>query len=162
MKGIPGISALGALLFGAAGYLILSFLQIEDALLFALFAAALFFVALSAVLRIGLAKKNQQYQQLEQQLQLTYFHKSNGNFDLGNGNVKNGNLYFSDERIVCLSLEGNPYALETIEKSQIARIDSEDVHMRIMTWDGRRYIITLPDAPAICQLLRENGWELSF
>lgn len=159
MKGIPGISAFGALLFGAAAYLILSFLQIEDAILFALLAAALFFLALSAVLRISLAKKNKQYQQIEQQLQLQFFHKTNGNFDLGTGEVKNGNIYFLEDGIFCLSLDAKPYALDIIEATNIARMDFEDVHMRIQTWDGKQFHITLPDAQAIRQLLRDKGWN---
>ena len=158
MKGMMGLSAFGALLFGAAGYLLLSVLQIEDALLYALLAAALFFLALSAVLRISLAKKAKKYHAIEQQLHLQYFHKSNGNFDLGNGTVKNGNIYFCEDGIFCLCLDEKPYALDVLEKDQIARIDAEDIHMRIMTWDGRRYIITLPDAQAVRQLLHDRGW----
>ena len=158
MKGIPGISALGALLFGSAVYLILSFLQVEDTILYALLAAALFFLALSALLRISLAKKSKQYMQLEQQLQLQYFHKSNGNFDLGNGDVKNGNIYFGDTGIFCLCLDEKPYELDVIEKANIARMDFEDIHLRIQTWDGRQYRITLSDAQTIRQLLRDKGW----
>lgn len=158
MKGMTGLSAFGALLFGAAGYLLLSFLQIEDALLYALLAGALFFLALSAVLRIYMRRLHRRYAEIEKELALEYFHKSNGNFDLGGGNVKNGNIYFCEEKILCLSVEEKPYALDEIQKQDIARLDIEDIHMRIMTWDGRRYIITLPDAQAVQQLLWDKNW----
>lgn len=156
MKGISGISALGALLFGAVAYLILSFLKIADALLYALVVAAAVFLVLSALLRTSHAKKNRQYAQLEQQLQ--YFHKSNGTFSLDNTDIKTGNIYFGDNGIFCLHLDEKPYGLDVIHKDQIARIDAEDIHMRVMTWDGKRYIITLHDAQAIHQLLRSRGW----
>ena len=158
MKGITGLSTLGALLLGAVAYLFLSFLQIDDALLYALLAAALFFLALSAVLRVSLAKKSKKFRQIEEQLQLQYFHRSNGNFHPGNASTKAGNIYFCDNGIFCLSLDEKPYTLDVIEKDSIARIDAEDNHMRIMTEDGRRYIITLPDAQTIYRLLRDRGW----
>ena len=158
MKGFSGISALGAVLFGAGSYLVLSVLQIEDALLYALVAAALFFLILSAVLRTSLAKKNQQFKQLEQQLQLQYFHKTKGDFDDGKADVKSGNIYFCESGIFCLNLNEKPYGLDRIEKEQIARIDADDVHLRIMTWDGRRYILTLSGAQAVRHLLQTRSW----
>ena len=158
MKGIMGLSAVVALLFGVVTYLILLFLQVEDALLYALLAAALSYILLSAVLRIHMRRLLKRYAQLEKDLALEYFHKSGGNFDLGGGNVKNGNIYFCEEKILCLSMEEKPFALDEVQKQDIARLDIEDIHMRIMTWDGRRYIITLPDAETIRQLLWDKNW----
>lgn len=158
MKGATGLSALTAVLTGAGAYLLLFLLQVDDALVYALLAAALVYLILSAVLRIYHRQLQKRYAQHEQALGLTYYHKTNGNFDLGNGNVKNGNIYLCEDKLVCLGVEETPYALDEILKADIARMDAEDIHLRIMTWDGRRFIITMPDAQAALQLLRDRGW----
>ena len=46
-----------------------------------------------------------QMEVFEKEITSPVFYKTNGNFNLGNGKVKNGNIYFCEAGIVCVSLE---------------------------------------------------------
>lgn len=101
---------------------------------------------------------DKRYSQAEAQIPCPIFHKSNGNFDLGGGRIKNGNIYFCNVGIVCVSMEEKPYALDEITVQEIHRISFDTIHMHIYTKDSRLFKITLPDAAEVAELLIERDW----
>ena len=54
-----------------------------------------------------LEKKAKAAAKLEKEIVSPIFYKTNGNFNLGNGKIKNGNIYFCEAGIVCVCLEEN-------------------------------------------------------
>ena len=101
---------------------------------------------------------DKRYAQAEAQIPYPIFYKTNGNFDLGGGRIKNGNIYFCDAGIVCVSMEEKPYALDEILVREIHKISFDTIHLHIHTKDGRLFKITLPDASDVVNVLIEKGW----
>ena len=101
---------------------------------------------------------DKRYAQIEAQIPYPIFHKTNGNFDLGGGKIKNGNLYFCDAGIVCVSMEEKPYTLDEILVQDIHKISFDTIHLHIHTHDGKLFKITLPDAADVVELLKEKDW----
>lgn len=104
------------------------------------------------------AVMEKQYVRIESEIPFPIFHKTNGNFDLGDGRIKNGNIYFCSAGIVCVSLDGKPHSLDEILVQDISRLVYDAIHLYIYTKDGRQFRITLPDAERVIALLKERNW----
>ena len=101
---------------------------------------------------------DKKYAEFEKEITSPIFYKTNGNFNLGNGKVKNGNIYFCEVGIVCLCLDEKPYTLDEILLQDVDRYQFDDVHLNIFTKDGRLFVITLPDAKNVIKTLKEKDW----
>lgn len=149
--------ALGAL-FGAGFFFLLrkiSFLFPPVLLLFSVTGFAVLLFIFLTVHRRYMAKR---YAEIEAAIHSSIFHRSSGNFDLGGGKIRNGNVYFCGAGIVCVSLDGKEPSLDEILVQDIFRIEYDSIHLYIHTRDSRQFRITLPDATRIIDILKERDW----
>ena len=151
------LSFLLGLCFSGAAFLIVSLIDLDSALFSAIFVFVFTSLFMHVVLNIAEKQANKNYSILEKALDLSYFYKTNGNFNLGNS-VKNGNIYFCEKRIVFIFVEQKPYQVEELSIFDIDRYEFDQIHMNIYTTDGRIYLIALPDAENVLKKLQENGW----
>lgn len=115
------------------------------------------FLCFGALILYGIHQKNQ-YAWIEEQIQFPVFYRGNGNFDLGAGGIRNGNIYFTEAGILCVCLDKKPGTLDDIPVQNIHHISFDDIHMHIHTKDGQLFCITLPNVPEIVQLMIEKNW----
>lgn len=101
---------------------------------------------------------NKKYSEIEKTISSLFFHKTNGNFNLGNGKVRNGNIYFCETGIVCISLETKPYCKAEIPIQDIERYEFNIIHLNIYTKSGKLFAITLPDAEKTINILKQKEW----
>ena len=156
MKAKALLSAITGFFFGLITYFLLQYLEMDGALLISVLAGLLFCILLFVFLLVYGKIMDKKYAEFEKEITSPIFYKTNGNFNLGNGKVKNGNIYFCEAGIVCLCLDEKPYTLDEILLQDIDRYQFDDIHLNIFTKDGRLFVITLPDAKNIIKLLKEK------
>ena len=103
---------------------------------------------------------DKKYEKFEKEITSPVFYKTNGNFNLGSGKAKNGNIYFCEEGIVCICLDEKPYTLDEILLQDIDHYQFDDIHLNIFTKDGRLFVVTLPDAQNVIKMVKEKDWIL--
>ena len=160
MKAKALLSAITGFFFGLITYFLLQYLEMDDALLIAVFGGLLFYILLFVFLLVYGKVMDKKYAEFEKEITSPIFYKTNGNFNLGNGKVKNGNIYFCEAGIVCLCLDEKPYTLDEILLQDVDRYQFDDIHLNIFTKDGRLFVITLPDAKNVIKTLKEKDWIL--
>ena len=158
MKAKVVLSAIGGFLFGLFGYFVLRLLDIDQPFLFAVQAGLLFALLLFPVLVVYGNIMHKRYAKFEKEITSPIFYKTNGNFNLGNGKVKNGNIYFCEAGIVCVCLEEKPYTLDEILLQDIERYQFDNTHLNIFAKDGSIFVLTTPDAAKIIEVLRQKEW----
>lgn len=158
MKAKALLSAITGFFFGLITYFLLQYLEMDDALLISVFAGLLFYILLFVFLLVYGKIMDKKYAEFEKEITSPIFYKTNGNFNLGNGKVKNGNIYFCEAGIVCLCLDEKPYTLDEILLQDIDRYQFDDIHLSIFTKDGRLFVITLPDAKNVIKTLKGKDW----
>ena len=158
MKAKALLSAITGFFFGLITYFLLQYLEMDDALLIAVFGGVLFYILLFVFLLVYGKVMDKKYAEFEKEITSPIFYKTNGNFNLGNGKVKNGNIYFCEAGIVCLCLDEKPYTLDEILLQDIDRYQFDDIHLIIFAKDGRLFVITLPDAKNVIKTLNEKDW----
>ncbi len=158
MKTKAFLSAFMGFLFGLIGYFVLLLLGIDQPFQLAVLSGLLFALLLFPVLVVYGQIIDKRYAKFEKEITSPIFYKTNGNFNLGTGKVKNGNIYFCEAGIVCVSLEEKPYTLDEILLQDIERYQFDNIHLNIFAKDGRIFVITLPDAQKIIEVLREKDW----
>ncbi len=158
MKTKAVLSAITGFFFGLISYFLLQYLEMDDALLFSVFGGLLFYVLLFVFLLVHGKITDKKYAKYEKEITSPVFYKTNGNFNLGNGKVKNGNIYFCEGGIVCLCLDEKPYTLDEILLQDIDHYQFDDIHLSIFVKDGRLFVITLPDAKNVIKVLKEKEW----
>ena len=158
MKAKAILSAITAFFFGLITYFVLQYIEEPDAFLFAVISGLLFYLMLFVFLIIHEKVMNKKYAEFEKKILSPIFHKTNGNYKLHNGKIKNANIYFCEDGIAFISLDEKPYVIEEIHKSNIYRIQCDDIHFNINTSDGKFYIITMPDAKEVFRKLKERDW----
>ncbi len=158
MKAKALLSAITGFFFGLITYFLLQYLQMDDALLISGLGGFLFYILLFAFLLFYGKIMDKKYAEFEKEITSPVFYKTNGNFNLGNGKVKNGNVYFCEAGIVCLCLDEKPYTLDEILLQDVDRYQFDDIHLNIFTKDGRLFVITLPDAKNVIKTLKEKDW----
>ncbi|MBR4768308.1 MAG: hypothetical protein IK088_04945 [Lachnospiraceae bacterium] len=157
-KTIVKLSAITGVLFAALMYLVLVFVKRASAFWMAIVAGALFAACLVIVLVVynrGLKKK---YAAVEAELTSRVMYIENGNFEYGDGKIRNGNLYFCEDDLVIASFDGKPYFTVKIEKGDISRIEFESGCMTLFTKDNHALLAALPDADEIAEMLKNTGW----
>ena len=152
------LSTFAGFLFGLFGYFVLRLIDFDLSFQLAVASGLLFALLLFPFLVVYERIVNRRYTKFEQEITSPIFYKTNGNFNLGNGKVKNGNIYFCEAGIVCVCLEDKPYSLDEILLQDIERYQFDNIHLNIFAKDGRIFVITLPDAQKIIEVLREKEW----
>ena len=158
MKSKVVLSAITGFFFGLFTYFLLHYLRIDNALLISVFAGFLFYIILFVFLLIYGKITDKKYAKFEKDITSPVFYKTNGNFNLGNGKVKNGDIYFCEAGIVCLCLDEKPYTLDEISLPDIDYYQFDDMHLNIFTKDERLFVITLPDTKNVIAKLKEKDW----
>ena len=103
-------------------------------------------------------KFNAIYEKFEKEITSPIFYKTNGNFYLGGSDIKNGNIYFCEDGIVCVCLEEKPYTLDEILLQNIDHYTYTFTQLNVFTNDGRLFVITVPKADEIMDILMRKGW----
>ena len=152
------LSAFAGFLFGLFGYFVLRLIDFDLSFQLAV-ASGLLFALLLFPFLVGYEKViDKRYAKIEKEITSPIFYKTNGNFNLGNGKVKNGNIYFCEAGIVCVCLEEKPYTLDEILLQDIERYQFDNIHLNIFAKDGRVFVLTTPDAAKIIDILRQKEW----
>ena len=150
------LSAITGFFFGLITYFSLQYLEMDNTLLISVFSGLLFYILLFLFLLVYGKIMNKRYEEFEKEITSPVFYKTNGNFNLGYGKVKNGNIYFCEAGIVCLCLDEKPYTLEEILVQDVDYYQFDDIHLNIFTKDGRLFVITLPDAKNVIKTLKKK------
>ena len=158
MKAKVFLSAFTGFLFGLIGYFVLLLLDIDQPFQLAALSGLLFALLLFPVLVVYGNIMDKRYAKFEKEITSPIFYKTNGNFNLGNGKVKNGNVYFCETGIICVCLEEKPYTLDEILLQDIDRYTYTFSQLNVFTNDGRLFVITVPKADEIIDLLMRKGW----
>ena len=158
MKAKLLLSAFAGFFFGLIGYFVLLLLDIDQPFQLAVLSGLLFALLLFPVLIVYENIMDKRYAKFEKEITSPIFYKTNGNFNLGNGKVKNGTIYFCEAGIVCVCLEEKPYTLDEILLQNIYRYTYTFSQLNIYTNDGRLFVITVPKADEIIDLLMRKGW----
>ena len=160
MKAKAILSVFMGFLFGLLGYFALLLLDIDQSFQLAVISGLLFALLLFPVLIVYGNIMDKRYTEFEKEITSPIFYKTNGNFNLGNGKVKNGNIYFCESGIVCVCLEEKPYTLDEILLQNIDHYTYTFSQLNVFTNDGRLFVITVPKADEIIDLLIRKGWIL--
>ena len=158
MKAKVFLSAFTGFLFGLIGYFVLLLLDIDQPFQLAALSGLLFALLLFPVLVVYGNIMDKRYAKFEKEITSPIFYKTSGNFNLGNGKIKNGNIYFCEAGIVCVCLEEKPYTLDEILLQDIDRYTYTFSQLNVFTNDGRLFVITVPRADEIIDLLIQKGW----
>ena len=158
MKTKAFLAAFGGIFFGLIGYFVLLLLDIDQPFQLAVLSGLLFALLLFPVLIVYEQVINKRYKKFEKEILSPVFLKVNGNFYLGGSDVKNGNIYFCEDGIVCICLEEKPYTLDEILLQNIDHYTYTFSELNVFTNDGRLFVITVPRADEIIDLLMRKGW----
>ena len=158
MKAKVFLSAFMGFSFGLIGYFVLLLLDIDQPFQLAALSGLLFALLLFPVLVVYGNIMDKRYAKFEKEITSPIFYKTNGNFNLGNGKVKNGNVYFCEAGIVFVCLEEKPYTLDEILLQDIDRYTYTFSQLNVFTNDGMLFVITVPRADEIIDLLMRKGW----
>ena len=160
MKAKVFLSAFAGFLFGLLGYFVLLLLDIDQPFQLAALSGLLFALLLFPVLIVYEQVINKRYKKFEKEILSPVFLKVNGNFYLGGSDVKNGNIYFCEDGIVCICLEDKPYTKDEILLQNIDHFRYTPTQLSIFTNDERIFVITLPQTDHIIDMLIQKGWIL--
>ena len=158
MKAKVFLSAFTGFLFGLIGYFVLFLLDIDQPFQLAALSGLLSALLLFPVLVVYGNIMDKRYAKFEKEITSPIFYKTNGNFNLGNGKVKNGNVYFCEAGIVCVCLEEKPYTLDEILLQNIDHYTYTFTQLNIFTNDDRLFVITVPKVDEIIDILMRKGW----
>ena len=158
MKAKVFLSAFTGFLFGLIGYFILLLLDIDQPFQLAALSGLLFALLLFPVLVVYGNIMDKRYAKFEKEITSPIFYKTSGNFNLGNGKIKNGNIYFCEAGIVCVCLEEKPYTLDEILLQNIDHYTYTFTQLNIFTNDDRLFVITVPKVDEIIDILMRKGW----
>ena len=158
MKAKAILSAITGFFFGLISYLVLHYIEEPDAFLFAVIGGLFFYLVLFVFLIMHEKTMDKKYAEFDKKISSPVFHKTNGNFKLHNGKIKNANIYLCEDGIALISLDEKPYIMEEIARINIYRIQCDDIHFNINTSDRKFYIITMPDAGTVFNKLKEKDW----
>lgn len=101
---------------------------------------------------------NKRYEKFEKEILSPVFLKVNGNFYLGGSDVKNGNIYFCEDGIVCVCLDDKPYTKDEILLQNINHFRYTPTQLSIFTNDERIFVITLARTDEIIDILIQKEW----
>ena len=102
MKAKVILSAITGFFFGLTTYFVLRYIEEPDAVIFSVICGLFFYLLLFAFLIIYEKVMNKKYAEFEKKIISPVFHKTNGNFKLHNGKIKNANIYFCEDGIALI------------------------------------------------------------
>ncbi len=158
MKAKIFLSAFVAIPFALVTHFICSKYLSELALVSSIFAGLGMGLILFYFLLVHEKVMNKRYASAEKNIKSPVFYKTNGNFDLGTGKIKNGNVYLCEDGIALISLDGKPYSYDEILIKDIDKVEINDFKLKIFTKDNRIFLITTPDAKKVISSLQDKGW----
>lgn len=158
MKAKVILSAFTSFLFGLITFFVLNLLNIDNVLVLSVIAGLITYLLLFPYLILHEKMMNKKYAEIEKKITSPIFYKTNTNFDLGRGEIKNGNLYFCEDGIVCVCVETKPYVFQQIPLHNIERYQFDDIHLNIFVSDGRVLVATACNVREIIEVLREKQW----
>ncbi len=158
MKAKAILSAITGFFFGFITYFVLRYIKEPDAFLFSIISGLLFYLLLFLFLIVYEKVVNKRYERFEKDILSPVFLKVNGNFYLGGSDVKNGNIYFCEDGIVCVCLEDKPYTKDEILLQNIDHFRYTPTQLSIFTNDERIFVITLARTNEIIDILIQKGW----
>lgn len=139
-------------------YTILKIINYDDAFLLSLYTGFAFYSILFIFLIIYERYMNKKYKKAETLITSKILYKINGNLSIGKS-VKNANIYLTDDRIVFISLDEKPYAMEEVLLRDIEKYEaSSSVSLNIHTKDNRLFVIKSAEVKDFILLLKEYGW----
>lgn len=159
MKAKAFLSAFAGFLFGLICYVMSLLSDLGQPFPLSVLSGLLFALLLFPVLIICGNRMDKRYKAFEKEITSPIFYRTNGNFDLGNGKVKNGMIYFCEAGIVCVCLEDKPYSLDEILLRDIDHYSCTLTQLAVFTNDKRLFVITLPETTdGLIDLLMRKGW----
>ena len=158
MKARAVLAGLTALFFAIGVRILLQYLGMADAFLLSALAGVLFYILLLLFLLVHGRITDRRYAAFEKEIKSPVFHKTNGNFVLANGKIKNGNVYFCDGGIVCICLDEKPFAVCEILREDIEGYRFDGIRIEILTKDAGVFTVMLPDAEEVILILQDKGW----
>lgn len=158
MKAKVFLSVFAGFFFGLIGYFVLLLLDIDQPFQLAVFSGLLFALLLFPVLIIYEQVVNKRYEKFEKEILSPVFLKVSGNFYLGGSDIKNGNIYFCEDGIVCVCLEDKPYTKDEIFLQNIDHFRYTPTQLSIFTNDERIFVITLAKTDEIIDILIQKEW----
>lgn len=141
---------------GLCCYLILGYGKFN--LILSVMCGTLFAILLFSYFLIYFNYYLKKYSEFEKSIISPVFYKTNGNFSLANGKIKNGNIYFCEAGIVCVCFEEKPYAIDKILVEDIENITYDTIHLTVTTKDGLSIYVTLSDTNNVVSALRKHNW----
>ena len=158
MKTKAFLSAFAGFFFGLIGYFVLLLLDIDQPFQLAVLSGLLFALLLFPVLIVYEQAINKRYKKFEKEILSPVFLKVNGNFYLDGSDVKNGNIYFCEDGIVCVCLEDKPYTKDEILLQNIDHFRYTPTQLSVFTNDERIFVITLARTDEIIDILIQKEW----
>ncbi len=158
MKALILLTAIIGVMFAIPTYLILIFIIPEDAFRISLIAGGLTFLLMFVFLDIHTRLERRKYSKFESKIKLPVFCKASGNFRFDK-KVRNGKLYFCEGGMIVIAfLDEKPYKTEELLLQNVEKFEFDGFHADIFVADGRKFFITMPDAPEVQKRLKEKGW----
>ena len=156
MSVIAVLSSVLGFFFGLTAFIILYLTGTEDAALLALFGGLGFTLLVWPLMAFDIRRTDKRYEEFEKELSSPVLLKANGNFHLGGGKVRNGNIYLCEAGFACVCLDEKPFTLDEIlfQDIELYRYDDK-FHLHIVKKDGEMFVITSADVPAIIDMLRK-------
>ena len=157
MKNNIFLSASCAVVFAVITYFIVSLFD-SNALILSIISGLGFFLLLYIFLEIYIRKQNKRYKEIEEKIKFPVWYRSNCNIQAPKG-IRNGNVYFTDEGVLFVSLDKKPYIQEEILKANIKKLETDNVTcLLIYTNDDQLLIIRTGDLKTAIPVLQEHGW----
>lgn len=158
MNGKIFLSLIVGAVGGVAALIVGLLLAPDIAILLGLLAFGVIALALHIVLSITEFRMEKQFAEIERALPVPVLYKTIANFQLGR-DVVSGKVFLCRDRIVFASVEKTPFSVQEIAADQIARLEQDEIRLRLFTKDGKEYRLVLPDAQDMAQVIKENYWN---
>ena len=158
MKAKIFLSAFSGFLFGLIGYFVLLLLDIDQPFQLAVFSGLLFALLLFPVLGIYELIVGRRYTKFEKDIISPIFYQTGTLIALNKKAVRNGRVYFCETGIVLISMDEKPYLLEEILLQNIEKYHFDNIHLSIVTNDGRAFLLTLPNVQEAIAALKKQNW----
>ena len=153
------LSAITGSLFGLIGFFVLlAFVDVRDAVAYAIAAGVMFFVLLLSFLFAYEYLIARRYAKFEKQLTSPVFYKTGALIAVGPKKARQCMVYFCEAGIVCTSLEEKPHLAEEVLLPNIDKYYYDHIHFHIITNDNRIFYLTLPEVSEVVDILKEKGW----
>lgn len=158
MKAKALFSVLFGFLFGLIGYFVLLLLDIDQPAQVAFMAGSIFALLLFPVLLIYEEITSRRYAKFEKDITSPVFYQTGTLIALNKKTVRSGRIYFCEAGIVLISMDEKPYLMEEILLQNIQQYYFDNIHLNIITNDGRAFVLTFPNVQKVMDVLREKGW----